>query len=102
MIRRPPRSTLFPYATLFRSLRRDIPTYGEPPTAMLPDLLDHTLGGRCVPGVVDDHVEAAFRRQHADGRTDTPAPTGDDQDPVHRAKLISGGGDLMRGQPLVP
>src|SRR2546426_4996224 len=25
MIRRPPRSTLFPYTTLFRSIRRDVP-----------------------------------------------------------------------------
>src|SRR2546430_10270771 len=25
MIRRPPRSTLFPYTTLFRSVRRDVP-----------------------------------------------------------------------------
>src|SRR3712207_8699685 len=30
MIRRPPRSTLFPYTTLFRSLRLDRPDTGEP------------------------------------------------------------------------
>src|SRR5260221_10952998 len=30
MIRRPPRSTLFPYTTLFRSVRRPgVPLYGE-------------------------------------------------------------------------
>src|SRR3712207_7679158 len=31
MIRRPPRSTLFPYTTLFRSLRRerDLPSFGS-------------------------------------------------------------------------
>src|SRR2546430_9801280 len=29
MIRRPPRSTLFPYTTLFRSLVPDIPTFAE-------------------------------------------------------------------------
>src|SRR5256885_7090418 len=29
MIRRPPRSTLFPYTTLFRSLDRTRPTFGE-------------------------------------------------------------------------
>src|SRR5436309_4709555 len=28
MIRRPPRSTLFPYTTLFRSIRNDILTFG--------------------------------------------------------------------------
>src|SRR3712207_6961952 len=40
MIRRPPRSTLFPYTTLFRSLA-DRPMYGE--------IYDwHTLEGPCV------------------------------------------------------
>src|SRR3712207_8197777 len=29
MIRRPPRSTLFPYTTLFRSERRELPGEGE-------------------------------------------------------------------------
>src|SRR5256885_7741985 len=29
MIRRPPRSTLFPYTTLFRSLMPEVPTVGE-------------------------------------------------------------------------
>src|SRR3712207_7230846 len=33
MIRRPPRSTLFPYTTLFRSIREEFPgADGEPPT----------------------------------------------------------------------
>src|SRR3712207_7505568 len=31
MIRRPPRSTLFPYATLFRSLRPELHERGVPP-----------------------------------------------------------------------
>src|SRR3712207_7715645 len=31
MIRRPPRSTLFPYTTLFRSEREVEPPYGTPP-----------------------------------------------------------------------
>src|SRR2546422_5989813 len=30
MIRRPPRSTLFPYTTLFRSIRLSSAAYGEP------------------------------------------------------------------------
>src|SRR2546430_9506958 len=29
MIRRPPRSTLFPYTTLFRSIRADVPGFRE-------------------------------------------------------------------------
>src|SRR5436305_11285640 len=35
MIRRPPKSTLFPYTTLFRSLRM-MPAYGSKPTRQLP------------------------------------------------------------------
>src|SRR2546426_6507922 len=56
MIRRPPRSTLFPYTTLFRSLRR------------------HVGRGRCSSCSVD-------RRQTTDrtvpGRRRTPAPMAD-------------------------
>src|SRR2546427_3216640 len=36
MIRRPPRSTLFPYTTLFRSIRADLPAKaGGPRSALL-------------------------------------------------------------------
>src|SRR2546430_10985272 len=34
MIRRPPRSTLFPYTTLFRSEQLDIPNYGRITTSV--------------------------------------------------------------------
>src|SRR5256884_3748669 len=37
MIRRPPRSTLFPYTTLFRSNAAGIPTYGIEPLFLGPD-----------------------------------------------------------------
>src|SRR3712207_7527537 len=37
MIRRPPKSTLFPYATLFRSLWEDAGTYAAGVRAALPD-----------------------------------------------------------------
>src|SRR2546430_3593816 len=43
MIRRPPRSTLFPYTTLFRSLWRD--------------LAGSTHGGACGIGFADNHAE---------------------------------------------
>src|SRR5438874_6921913 len=33
MIRRPPRSTLFPYTTLFRSQAEHVPARGRPPQA---------------------------------------------------------------------
>src|SRR5690349_23723968 len=35
MIRRPPRSTLFPYTTLFRSSARDAALWGQRPAALL-------------------------------------------------------------------
>src|SRR2546422_3792001 len=35
MIRRPPRSTLFPYTTLFRSAAARIDRHGQPETAIL-------------------------------------------------------------------
>src|SRR5690348_18153174 len=41
MIRRPPRSTLFPYTTLFRSLTPGVPAAGE--TAELQGVLDELL-----------------------------------------------------------
>src|SRR2546425_8862194 len=51
MIRRPPRSTLFPYTTLFRSLDEDF-AVGEPPdrhrAQRLPQVLSHLLGERPV------------------------------------------------------
>src|SRR5688572_32234182 len=37
MIRRPPRSTLFPYTTLFRSAPRDPMHTSSPPPAVAPD-----------------------------------------------------------------
>src|SRR5258708_24789796 len=39
MIRRPPRSTLFPYTTLFRSLPSDTVCSGTPSSAILPSAL---------------------------------------------------------------
>src|SRR2546425_11961536 len=38
MIRRPPRSTLFPYTTLFRSLRNDLSRVCRPGTVRVPEL----------------------------------------------------------------
>src|SRR3712207_8864112 len=55
MIRRPPRSTLFPYTTLFRSVHRDHP---------LPLLKGQVEHADDLPdaGGVDQHVQAAERR----------------------------------------
>src|SRR2546430_11243842 len=65
MIRRPPRSTLFPYTTLFRSSRRDDrhPLYGSPRLAV-------------VRGAEHDVVGLATRSEPAVGPSDVhlPAP----------------------------
>src|SRR5256885_12022145 len=44
MIRRPPRSTLFPYTTLFRSVRAGRWREGRPMLYELPRLMGQTLG----------------------------------------------------------
>src|SRR3712207_7841059 len=63
MIRRPPRSTLFPYTTLFRSLRRHVVDRGV-------DLGDIDGVGRAQREVA--HADAAVRQRVAqrDGRDD--------------------------------
>src|SRR2546430_16831192 len=58
MIRRPPRSTLFPYTTLFRSLvdaERDVTQRDDVRLVDLRDVLE------------DDHRRARRRRQRRDG-----------------------------------
>src|SRR5436190_17259661 len=50
MIRRPPRSTLFPYTTLFRSLIFQFPVWSFGPPAMLKGWMDRLL----MPGVAFD------------------------------------------------
>src|SRR5260370_14037196 len=56
MIRRPPRSTLFPYTTLFRSRRADLPR-GEP------------LLRRRAPGHQRRHLGLARRRGRSEEHT---------------------------------
>src|SRR5690349_23893637 len=57
MLRRPPRSTLFPYTTLFRSARGD----------GLVDALDELLGGAAAIGVEDaDRHDRGVRRDADD------------------------------------
>src|SRR2546421_1637698 len=60
MIRRPPRSTLFPYTTLFRSYD-DQPGMGHgPPRPDLPDR--HTPGGRTMDGERGRRLAARDRK----------------------------------------
>src|SRR3989449_6503869 len=64
MIRRPPRSTLFPYTTLFRSLA--VRAQPEVPAPQLPDVQEHTPGPgnwrQVVVRVVQDTEAVALDR----------------------------------------
>src|SRR5256886_15639205 len=64
MIRRPPRSTLFPYTTLFRSAR------GAPPD------------GRAGPGAPAVHARASGEHVHARALEDTRVRAGDGRAPA--------------------
>src|SRR3989440_8692712 len=70
MIRRPPRSTLFPYTTLFRSRRREREGLcggnARQPPVQVPD---DDVGGEpllvpLIPGLQADEVEPVVRRGH--------------------------------------
>src|SRR3989442_13383139 len=76
MIRRPPRSTLFPYTTLFRSLHPP----GHPGGAVVRDLVllhpdareveDHEVGRQALPhqtAVTETHDAGRLEGQPADG-----------------------------------
>src|SRR5687768_18165244 len=49
MIRRPPRSTLFPYTTLFRSPPQNCPKNGSEPTEMSPTIHGYVPGAAIEP-----------------------------------------------------
>src|SRR2546426_5073148 len=60
MIRRPPRSTLFPYTTLFRSLEREVVGIPARPDLLVDAPRDLELVGDRAPaqdGSLDQHVE---------------------------------------------
>src|SRR3712207_7087503 len=81
MIRRPPRSTLFPYTTLFRSVRvaAAVRTCGGavshrsalalwqllPPGGPVPVAGEHTRSGRGTAGVVLDRKSTRLNSSHA-------------------------------------
>src|SRR3712207_9378797 len=66
MIRRPPRSTLFPYTTLFRSLGEAVDLHELPPELGL-DALDRARGRR---GAGDDDAGAVTPGDRAIGGGD--------------------------------
>src|SRR2546426_1966036 len=70
MIRRPPRSTLFPYTTLFRSLGVLGPLPRRPPEAVVEEQLDarprHGLSQR---RAVEDHILHRVPAQRSEEHT---------------------------------
>src|SRR2546422_8214963 len=65
MIRRPPRSTLFPYTTLFRSLRASVHPAHPLPAVFRPEVRDGEDGQRLRPDhacVVRDDRDAGDRK----------------------------------------
>src|SRR2546429_6291186 len=60
MIRRPPRSTLFPYTTLFRSVFRDLPS--DPKGGVGGERRRHHRGPGKPPGDFAPGNEEVFRR----------------------------------------
>src|SRR5688572_31624028 len=61
MIRRPPRSTLFPYTTLFRSLKRGVRVTA---TDLTPNAVKMTLQHFEVEGVKAEDVRTARSEEH--------------------------------------
>src|SRR3712207_7439527 len=104
MIRRPPRSTLFPYTTLFRSVRAEhvhaaVPLHGGPHHLLAaPDIGDVGLQSGDLPGQRghlldrrverfrapsdDQHVGARGREDPRDAAADALAPPGHDDGPT--------------------
>src|SRR5258708_22923415 len=75
MIRRPPRSTLFPYTTLFRSLKDAVYGGGEPTG----EAHARMKGGMYLAGVIDD----------ATVRPPTEAPNAQERSEEHTSELQS-------------
>src|SRR3712207_8288605 len=81
MIRRPPRSTLFPYTTLFRSLDRAPMRLGVEPLVRRPALLqhqhvleveavgEHRLGEGHTGARVAHHIRDLLRRRRSEEHT---------------------------------
>src|SRR3712207_7074163 len=71
MIRRPPRSTLFPYTTLFRSLHRLIGLHPQPdkrvPEGVAPRLFGQAglLGERLEVAAMEDRKSTRLNSSHA-------------------------------------
>src|SRR2546421_6201223 len=64
MIRRPPRSTLFPYTTLFRSAFGDLKIMATPSLVQFPEMgMVFESGGTKVWNLVDTHINNDVRSE---------------------------------------
>src|SRR3712207_6888920 len=97
MIRRPPRSTLFPYTTLFRSADVAL-VHGEALVGeVVAELLAEALGGLVVAAVAGGDVGALGGHAAADRRADPPGPAGDEGHPA--GELVTGpAGPFLRSE----
>src|SRR2546425_13108614 len=96
MIRRPPRSTLFPYTTLFRSVRgeRLLVSRGELRGDALLDLVERGAGGRLLAHSLDHVVDVAPERAE-------PLATGDIAVAHDDVREIELGEPVERRRPLL-
>src|SRR3989475_11888164 len=62
MIRRPPRSTLFPYTTLFRSIEGELRDFEVPVAVLVPQELVHGRRGVVEPIAPERGADRADRR----------------------------------------
>src|SRR5690348_18047435 len=80
MIRPPPISTLFPYTTLFRSLKQLLDSHADVPTSRQRFLLEaEVTGGLEHPGIVPVYGLGSY----GDGRPRSEEHTSELQSPVH-------------------
>src|SRR2546426_8613717 len=72
MIRRPPRSTLFPYTTLFRSRPPDEGPVARGNRPLEPDQVRHEVGDDTQHDIEQDHQQPAFPLPQMSGHEQPP------------------------------
>src|SRR3989449_1530394 len=85
MIRRPPRSTLFPYTTLFRSCSRSVAAMVNPKIRQILDSVKYLAAPRCGPR----HLQAGPLETAEKPEQRSPLPIGQRQEAVARLAGLS-------------